>query len=224
MAISHKQFNSTLIIYLQTEKCLQVLLLNTNCSIQHYSFICKRSNGSRYHYVVPIIQFGSTINEFQVLLFKTNNSIQHFSFVCIQLNDFKYCYLSLTIQLNTGHLLKGQTVLFLTIWFDVNNLFAHSLKVKQFYLILRIPQSSMSGAHTIGSFNVISRTLVSGWGSCPSAETHLVYSTSPADWAAIRWNSFSENFYHCNYQPLHKCSKSYWLPATPKKSTRILIK
>ena len=33
---------------------------------------------------------------------------------------------------------------------------------------------------TIKSFNVISRTLVSGW-SYPSLEIHFVYSTVPAD-------------------------------------------
>ena len=58
-----------------------------------------------FDYVIPIIQFRHTVNEFQVLVFNTNNSIQHFSFVNIQLNCFKYCYVSVTIQF--GHGSKG---------------------------------------------------------------------------------------------------------------------
>ena len=55
-------------------KCLQVLLFNAN------------SNGYKYIYVIPIIQFKHTIKEFQVFLFNTNNSAQHYLFVCTQLN------------------------------------------------------------------------------------------------------------------------------------------
>ena len=46
-----------LIICLPTGKCLQVLLFNTNYSIQHYSF------GSKYCYVILIIQFRYTVEE-----------------------------------------------------------------------------------------------------------------------------------------------------------------
>ena len=58
----------------------QVLLFNTNNSIQHYSFISIQSNDSKYYYVIPIIQFRHPIREFQVLLFNTNNSIQQYAF------------------------------------------------------------------------------------------------------------------------------------------------
>ena len=47
----------------------------------------------------------------------------------------------LTIQLNISKfvytLLNGQTVLFLSIWFNISHLFAHNLNVKQFYLTHR---------------------------------------------------------------------------------------
>ena len=77
---------------------LQVLLPNIN-SIQHLSFICSKSYGSRYCYVVLIIKFKHTVKKFQVFLFSTNNSIRRCSFVCIQLNGSKDSYISLTIQL-----------------------------------------------------------------------------------------------------------------------------
>ena len=34
-----------------TVKCLQVLLFNTNYSIQYLSFTCTQLNGSKYFYV-----------------------------------------------------------------------------------------------------------------------------------------------------------------------------
>ena len=83
--------------------------------IQHYSFICILSNGSKYCYVIPIIQLRQT------------------------LKSFKYCYVLLTIQ-SISHLftqLIGQIVLFLTIQFNISYLFVHSLNVKQFYLTQR---------------------------------------------------------------------------------------
>ena len=52
------------------------------------------------------------------------------------LKVFKYCYVLQTIQLNS-HLftqLNDQTVLFLTIQFNLSHLFAHNLNVKSFYL------------------------------------------------------------------------------------------
>ena len=54
--------------------------------------ICTKSNGSKYYYIILIIQFLHTVKGFQVLLFNTINSILHYWFVCTQL--------------------KGQTVLF----------------------------------------------------------------------------------------------------------------
>ena len=46
---------------------LQVLVFNTNYSIQHNSFICKPTNDSEN--VIQIIQFKHTVKEFQELLF-----------------------------------------------------------------------------------------------------------------------------------------------------------
>ena len=56
----------------------------------------------------------NTVKWFQVLLCITFNSIKHQTFVYTQLND--------------------QTVLFLTIQFNISQLFAPILNVKQFYL------------------------------------------------------------------------------------------
>ena len=58
-----------------------------------------------------------TVKWFQEFLCITNNSIKHQSYVYILLND--------------------QTVLFQTIQFSINHLFALSLEVKQFYLTHR---------------------------------------------------------------------------------------
>ena len=58
-------------------------------------------NGSKYCYVLPIIQFRYTIKELQILLFNINYSIHHYSFVYTQLNGSKYYYESLTIQTDT---------------------------------------------------------------------------------------------------------------------------
>ena len=57
-----------------------------------------------------------------------------------QLSGSIYSYVSITIQLHSNHLfiqLKDQTILFLTIHFNVNPLFARSLNVKKFYLTYR---------------------------------------------------------------------------------------
>ena len=101
----------------------------------------------------------------QVLLWITHNSIKHQSFIYIQLN--------------------GERVLFLTIWFNVNHLFAHCFNIKQFYLTHLDPircyhcRSEWTGEQwqwrgtphspnlqnwslTIRLFNVICRTPVRG--------------------------------------------------------------
>ena len=65
-------------------KWLQVLLFDINYSSEHNSFICTHSNGSKYCYVIPIVQLRHTIKVFKVLLCITNNPIKHQSFVYIQ--------------------------------------------------------------------------------------------------------------------------------------------
>ena len=69
-----------------------------NYSVERYSFICPRSNGFKYCFVLPIFQFKYPVKWLQVLLFNTNYSIQHLSFVQAQVNDSKYSYVFLTIQ------------------------------------------------------------------------------------------------------------------------------
>ena len=71
-----------------------------------------QSSGLKYYYLTLIIQFNTihlhTFKWFQVLLCITNHSIKHQSFVYTQF--------------------YSQTVLFLTIQFNISHLFAHSLK------------------------------------------------------------------------------------------------
>ena len=67
-------------------------------------------------------------------------SLAHF---CSQLNGLKYS----TRVVLFAHILNDQPVLFLTIRFDINHLFAHSLNVKQFYLTHR---EDLSAAITLG--------------------------------------------------------------------------
>ena len=57
-------------------KWLQVLILNTNYSIQQYSFSCTQSNGYMYYNIILIIQYRHTVKEFQILLYNTYYSIQ----------------------------------------------------------------------------------------------------------------------------------------------------
>ena len=40
------------------------IVFNTNNSTEHYSFICTQSNGSKYCFVIPIIQLKQTVKEF----------------------------------------------------------------------------------------------------------------------------------------------------------------
>ena len=64
-----KQVLLTLIV-LFANRLFQVLLFNTSNSIKNCSFICMQLNGSKYCYVILIVQFKS--------------------FLCTQLNCFKY--------------------------------------------------------------------------------------------------------------------------------------
>ena len=77
---------------------------------------------------------------FYVFLSNSNNSMYNESFVYTHLNCSKYCYVSLTIHSNFSYLftqLNNQIVVFQTIQYSINHLFALSLNVKQFYLINR---------------------------------------------------------------------------------------
>ena len=94
-------------------KWLQELLFNTNYSIENYSYIWTQSNGSKYFYVIPIIQFTHTVKEFQVLLCITNNSIKHQSFFYTQLHDQTVLLLTIQFSMSFGCTqFKCQTVLF----------------------------------------------------------------------------------------------------------------
>ena len=54
--MKHEWFYLPLIFYLSPVKLLQVLLFNTNYSIQHYLFVRTSLNGSKYSYVSLTIQ------------------------------------------------------------------------------------------------------------------------------------------------------------------------
>ena len=91
------------------------------------SFISTQLNGFKHHYLKLTTQFRNTVKEFQVLLINTNNSIQHYSFVNTQLQEL-LCITNNSIkhQSFVYTQLNGQTVLFLTIQFNVNHLLARS--------------------------------------------------------------------------------------------------
>ena len=151
-------------------KWFQVLLSNTNYSIQHVSFICALSNGSKYCFVIPIILFCKQVNGFeystlivkwfQELLCITNNLIKH---------QFTHC----------------QTVLFLTIWFTISHFFCTQLKYQT--------DRTQSGATTpnrveLGSMAIKRYSTFpkvpwlkphSLWESYSSAEMQSVYFTDP---------------------------------------------
>ena len=56
--IARRKFYLILIIFLQTVEWLQVLLFNTNYSVQHYSFVFKQLNSSKYWSVIPVMHAG----------------------------------------------------------------------------------------------------------------------------------------------------------------------
>ena len=102
--------------------------------------------------------------------------------------------------------LNGQIVLFLTIWFNISHLFAHSLKWSNSYIspidrilsgattlgqsvpgsngiegILYILQSSKIGALPLDCLVLYPGYSLGGERSYPSAEIHSMYSTAPAN-------------------------------------------
>ena len=75
-------------LFAHSEVATSITILNTNYSIQHYSLICIQSNGSKYCYLKPIIQFRHIFKEFKVLLFISNNLINlSISHLFTQLNS-----------------------------------------------------------------------------------------------------------------------------------------
>ena len=64
--------------------------------------------------------------------------IQHYLFVCtVEWFQVLLCITNNLIRQSFIYTVNGQTVLNLTIWFNVSHLFAHSLNLKQFYLTHR---------------------------------------------------------------------------------------
>ena len=91
-------------------------LMYTYYSIQHCSFICPQSNGTKYSYVIPIIQLWHTVKEFHALLLNTYNPIQCHLFVFIQC-----CNVSLTtsVCIQETHILpiNSQFSFKVRVWF-----------------------------------------------------------------------------------------------------------
>ena len=150
-------------------KWFQVLLFNTYNSIQHYSLICTQSNGSKYCYIIAIIQFRYTVKWFQTFLSNTNNSFEYLficlhtfkwlqflqssmnSFFCTLLNNFRYCYLTLTIQFNSHfmHTVKWSVCYIWSIGSTLSGVTTQSLSGGWNTGnggILQIPQSSKTGS------------------------------------------------------------------------------
>ena len=73
--------------------------------------------------------------QFQLWVSSTNYTIEHYSLICSLLNVLQ-CITNNSIkpQSFVYKQFKDQTILFLTIQFNINHLFVHSLNVKQFYL------------------------------------------------------------------------------------------
>ena len=97
ITIKYWLFYSISIIYLPRVKLLEILLFNTNHSIQHSGFICTQSNGSKFCYAILIIQFRFRFkNGYLTLTIEffytvkrskgsiSNNSNQHKSVDCTQ--------------------------------------------------------------------------------------------------------------------------------------------
>ena len=145
-------------------KWLQVLLFNTNNSIQHYSFIC-------------------TVKWFQVLLCITNNSIKHKSFVYKKLNVQTVLFLAIQFSMSlVCTQFKCQTVLFdpkirpyqvLPLWVRLD---LGAMAMKGYSTFPKAP-TLLEPHHQI----VLDMTLNNHWGGVltPSAEMQLVYSIAP---------------------------------------------
>ena len=87
-------------------------------------------NSCKYYNVIPIIPFRQPVKEFQVLLLlislRTDN---WFKLLCITKNSIKH-------QSFVYTLLNNQTVLFLTIHFNMLPLFAHTLGLVWFLCLM----------------------------------------------------------------------------------------
>ena len=71
-----------------------------------------------------------SINHLFALTSMVSNIVIKYSFICTQ----QYVLQTFQLKSSVYSQLNGQTVLFLTIWFNVGHLFAHNLNHKQFYL------------------------------------------------------------------------------------------
>ena len=76
----------------RTVKWLQILLFNTNYSIQHYSFICTQLNGSKCCYIALTIQLNSCLfiqlNGQAVLFVTIQFSISYLFVYSLNVNQF----------------------------------------------------------------------------------------------------------------------------------------
>ena len=146
---------------MHTVKWFQILLFNTNTSIQHYSFIYTLLNGSKYSYLTWIIWFRihhlHTVKWLQVFLSNTN------SFICT-VQWLKYYNVTL---------------------FNLTWVICLHREQWQWRVTPHFPNLQHYWSLTIKLFCVISRTL----GCCyPSTEMELVYSIAPADWGRTKVN------------------------------------
>ena len=65
-------------------KWLQVLQFNSDYCIEHYSFICTQSNGSKYGYVIPIIKYRRTVKSFKYRYLTQINLFKNTHWFCTQ--------------------------------------------------------------------------------------------------------------------------------------------
>ena len=139
----------------------------------------QQSNGSKYNYVIPTIQFGYRVKKFQVLLFNSNNYLQHYSFICpVKWFQVLWCITNSSLRQSFIYTqLIAKRVLFLTIPFCMSFVY---IQFKCRSSIWPIDQSGpgsngneLDTSHspklqdwslTIKLFSVICRTLVGvGW-------------------------------------------------------------
>ena len=176
---------------------LQLLIFNSNCSIEDDSFIWVQSNSSKYCHLMPIIKFLHTVIGFQVLLCTSNNSIKRQSFIYTQLNN--------------------ETVLFLTIYFN------RSFLCPQFKFQTSIApiDRTLSGATTLSQSgsgrngNERKNTRWSGVGFYFSSEIHLVYFTAPAWLLEAKWLFVLDTWNHMTVWKLFVFDGLSYLPTPP---------